>query len=85
MKRAKVSELKANLSSYLAAVRRGETVLVTDRVTPIALLVPYKEADDGLVIEEPAAPPAGLKNVRGIRPRRPIDVVALLRESRDHR
>jgi prevent-host-death family protein len=85
MKRAKVSELKAKLSSYLAAVRRGETILVTDRVTPIALLVPYEEADDGLVIEEPSASLEGLRNVRGIRPSRRIDVVGLLRESRDQR
>lgn len=85
MKRAKISELKAKLSSYVAAVRRGETVVVTDRITPVALLVPYEEADDGLVIEEPTAPLRGLKNVRGVRPRRRIDVVELLRESRDQR
>lgn len=85
MKRVKISELKARLSSYLAAVRRGETVVVTDRVTPVALLVPYEEAHDGLVIEEPTAPLRGLKNIRGVRPRRPIDVVELLRESRDQR
>lgn len=85
MKRAKISELKAKLSSYLAAVRRGETVVVTDRVTPVALLVPYEEADDGLVIEEPTAPLRGLKDIPGVRPRRAIDVVTLLRESRDQR
>lgn len=39
MRRAKVSELKARLSSYLADVRGGESVLVCDRNTPIARLV----------------------------------------------
>ena len=37
---AKVSELKAKLSGYLAKVRRGATVTVCDRQTPIAQLVP---------------------------------------------
>jgi prevent-host-death family protein len=85
MKRAKISELKAKLSSYLAAVRRGETVVVTDRITPVALLVPYEDADDGLVIEEPTAPLPGLKSIRGVRPRRPVAVLDLLREGRDQR
>jgi prevent-host-death family protein len=40
MKAAKVSELKAGLSKYLARVKRGEEVLVTERGTPIAKLVP---------------------------------------------
>ena len=85
MKEAKISELKAKLSGYLATVRRGESVLVTDRRTPIAVLVPYEETEDRLTIEEPTAPLGGLKKIRGVRPRRPIDVVKLLRESRDQR
>lgn len=85
MKEVKISELKAKLSGYLATVRRGESVLVTDRRTPIALLVPYEEMEDRLTIEEPTAPLADLKKIRGVRPRRPIGVVELLRESRDQR
>lgn len=42
MKSAKVSELKAHLSAYLAEVRRGETVIVCNRNTPIARLVPLR-------------------------------------------
>jgi prevent-host-death family protein len=37
---AKVSELKAGLSAYLARVKAGEEVVVTDRGTPVARLVP---------------------------------------------
>ena len=40
MKSANVSELKSRLSSYLAAVQRGEEVIVRDRDRPIARLVP---------------------------------------------
>ena len=40
MKPAKVSELKAGLSKYLARVKRGEEVVVTERGRAIAKLVP---------------------------------------------
>jgi prevent-host-death family protein len=37
----KVAELKARQSAYLKHVRRGKSVVVCDRDTPIARLVPY--------------------------------------------
>lgn len=40
MKSAAVSELKARLSEYLARVKAGEEVIVTERGKPIAKLVP---------------------------------------------
>ncbi|MGH9380495.1 MAG: type II toxin-antitoxin system Phd/YefM family antitoxin [Thermoanaerobaculia bacterium] len=40
MKVAGVAELKARLSLYLASVKEGEEVTVTDRGKPIARLVP---------------------------------------------
>jgi len=40
MKAAKVSELKAGLSKYLARVKRGEQVVITERGKPVAKLVP---------------------------------------------
>ena len=46
MKQASVSILKAQLSQYLAAVKAGEEVIVTDRGTPIARLIPMGEARD---------------------------------------
>ena len=36
MKQVRIAELKARLSEYLRAVRRGETIAVLDRETPIA-------------------------------------------------
>src|SRR5262245_54106079 len=41
MTTAKVSELKAKLSAYLAEVRAGGRVVVYDRNIPIAQLVPF--------------------------------------------
>ena len=46
MKSAKVSELKASLSKYLARVKAGEEVIVTERGTPIAKLVPLPRDED---------------------------------------
>lgn len=85
MERAPVAQLKARLSQYLARVRRGDTVIVCDRKTPIARLVPYAETDDGFVIHEPTASPVALDGVRGVKPKRRVDIVRLLRESREQR
>lgn len=40
MKMAAISELKASLSEYLAGLKEGEEVIVTDRGNPVAKLVP---------------------------------------------
>jgi len=40
MQTAAVSELKASTSEYLAKVKSGEEILVTDRGTPIAKIIP---------------------------------------------
>lgn len=85
MRRAGVAELKARLSYYLARVRGGDSVVVYDRDTPVARLVPYSPSDDGFRVIEATAPAAALKAVRGIQPKRPVDVVRLLREDRDQR
>lgn len=84
MTKAKVSELKARLSAYLAQVRGGGTVVVYDRATPIARLVPFEE-DDDLVIIEATASPSELKKIKGVRPKKPIDADELLRELRRDR
>ncbi len=36
----RIAELKARLSAYLRRVRRGESITVLDRDTPVARLVP---------------------------------------------
>lgn len=46
MKNARISELRDGLSEYLARVRKGETVIVYDRDTPIARIEPISPADD---------------------------------------
>jgi len=85
MKRAKVAELKARLSGYLSEVRAGDSVVVCDRNTPIARIVPYDERDDGFVVHEARQPARDVRKVRGTKPRRRVDIVRILREDRDQR
>jgi prevent-host-death family protein len=46
MKTASVAELKARLSEFLAAVRRGDDVVVTDRGRPVARLTALDPGED---------------------------------------
>ena len=39
----KITELKARLSAYLRLVRAGGAIIVKDRDTPVARLVPYQQ------------------------------------------
>jgi antitoxin (DNA-binding transcriptional repressor) of toxin-antitoxin stability system len=46
MRTAKISELKAKLSAHIQYVKNGEEVLILDRNTPVARLVPAVVAED---------------------------------------
>lgn len=85
MKRALISEFKAHLSAYVAEVRSGESVIVCDRRTPVARLVPYEEAGLGIRIRHATASPEKTRQVRGVSPRESINIVAELRLDRDRR
>jgi prevent-host-death family protein len=41
MKRVKIADLKNNLSRYLSHVREGGDLIVLDRHTPVARIVPF--------------------------------------------
>lgn len=46
MKKAAIAELKASLSRFLAGVKVGEEVLITERGRPIARIVPVTRPGD---------------------------------------
>ena len=82
MRHVRIADLKARLSEYLRAVRRGETIAVLDRDTPVAQIVPIRDRP-ALHIRKPApgAPPPN--RVRLPKPAKlNIDVVDLLYEER---
>jgi prevent-host-death family protein len=45
MRTVNISDLKAQLSAHIQLVRDGEEVLVCDRNTPVARIVPYRPED----------------------------------------
>ncbi|CAN5922094.1 hypothetical protein BH11GEM2_BH11GEM2_33730 [soil metagenome] len=77
-----VAELKAKLSEYLRAVRKGQEVTVMDRDQPIARIVPIHGAG-ALTIREPRSAYGALANVPLPPPAAlRVDAVALLLEDR---
>jgi len=71
MRTAKISELKAKLSAHIQFVKNGEEVLILDRNTPVARLVPAQLSDydertrrliaKGILTPPKSARPAGFK------------------------
>lgn len=42
MKKAAISEIKVSLSEYLAKVKKGEEIIVTERGHPVAKIIPFR-------------------------------------------
>lgn len=86
MKEVKIAELKATLSAQLAAVRKGEIVIVFDRSTPIARLTSVREPqEDDLIIEEAVDPPAEARKIKPFKRLKNVDVDRVLSEMRQDR
>lgn len=82
MKQVRIAELKARLSEYLRAVRRGETIAVLDRETPVAQIIPVRERS-ALRVRKPAPGTPPPNRVRLPKPANlNVDVVQLLLEER---
>ena len=82
MRKVRIAELKARLSEHLRAVRRGETIAVLDRETPIAQIVPVR-GRSALRVRRPAPgtpPPNRVPLPKSAKLN--VDVVHLLLEER---
>lgn len=85
MDTVRIADLKARLSEHLRAVRRGRTLTVLDRDTPIARIVPYARPANALTVRPPRPGAPRLQGVPLPPPLRvKVDIVALLREERQH-
>jgi prevent-host-death family protein len=84
MKQVRIAELKSHLSEHLRAVRRGQTITVLDRETPIAEIIPIRKRPQITIIKPPpGAPPLNkvpLPKVRQLN----FDIVDLLLEERQN-
>lgn len=82
MRQVRIAELKAKLSEYLRAVRRGETIAVLDRETPVAHIVPVR-AQSALRVRKPAPGTPPPNRIPLPKPAKlSIDVAQLLLEER---
>lgn len=85
-------ELKTRLGHYLARVRKGETLVVTDRSEPIAELRPLAAADDPVEARLQALILLGIVSRGGAGRLRPFQPIAskgsaadMVRQDRDER
>lgn len=97
MKIAKIAEARNQLSSLLAQVQRGETIVITDRDRPVAHLGPVPTSvagsDDrtlrleraGLLRRGAGGLVRDLVEHPALKLRKPVDLMALLAEERDER
>ena len=81
MKGVGIADLKARLSEHLGAVRRGRTVTVLDRGTPVARIVPYRP--EGLEVRRATRKAGGLTLPPG--PARKTNSLAALMADRKRR
>jgi prevent-host-death family protein len=84
MKQVRIAELKSHLSEYLRAVRSGQSIIVLDRETPVAHIVPVRNPP-ALKIRKPkpGSPPPGRVPMPGPL-KTNIDIVDLLLEERQN-
>ncbi len=84
MKQVGIADLKAHLSGHLRTVKKGETLLVVDRGTPVARILPAADPSGGLVTRPPTR---DLQSVRKMLKRLPpldlpVDSLSILLEDR---
>jgi len=84
MKPIGIADLKARLSEHLRSVRKGRTLTVLDRETPVARIVPYDaEPPDRLEVRPATRRPRDL--TAPPRSAKPTDSLALLLDDRRRR
>ena len=81
MKGVGIADLKARLSEHLKSVRKGRTLTILDRQTPVALIVPY--AADPVDVRRATRRLRDLK--RPPSPARTRDSLTVLLDDRRHR
>lgn len=81
-----IAQLKSHLSEHLRTVRGGQPLIVMDRKTPIARIVPYEEGPFGLVIRKRKEGAPRFQDIPLPPPLSPsIDILKYLDEERANR
>lgn len=84
MKKVGIADLKAHLSGHLRTVKKGEMLVVTERGTPVARIVPVADPRGGIVTRPPARDLPSVKHMLKRLPPLglPVDSLAILLEDR---
>jgi prevent-host-death family protein len=83
MRQVRIADLKARLSEHLRGVRRGRSITILDRDTPIAYILPYSNDTAKLQIRHPRRQPTKLSRISLPLPLKvDVDIVNLLIEER---
>lgn len=86
MKKARIADLKSRLSEHLRAVKRGQTIIILERDTPIARITPLESKGVSLQIRPRSARAVPLADIALPAPLKlKTDVVALLAQERGER
>ena len=85
-RKVKISELRARLSEHLRRVRKGGTITVMDRDTPIAEIVPLPQETTTITLLNRADRSQKLGDLRfpPLDPPIAVDAVAVLLEMRQN-
>jgi prevent-host-death family protein len=66
-KEVRIASLKAHLSAYVRAAQKGEEILIKDRETPVARLVPVSDSPPPLQITRAKRPGTGTHQMRSVK------------------
>ena len=83
----KIAEFKGHLSEHLRAVRRGHEIIIKDRDTPVARVVPYRPPAHRLTTIPPTRSLKEIEAMLEARPKmkiklKPGELDRVLRETR---
>ena len=68
----KIAEFKSHLSDHLRRVRQGQEIVIKDRETPIARVVPYKAPANRLVTRPPTKSLKEVDEMLDARPKKKL-------------
>lgn len=82
-----IAELKAHLSEYVHAAQKGKEIIIKDRDTPIAKLVPIDARKLPFRVIPPSRPSRGIDDMVGFRPSgvTPEEVDRIIEDNRSDR
>lgn len=80
----KIADFKSRLSEHLRLVRRGHEVVIKDRETPIARVIPYQTKTEELIVRPPTRPLRDLRRLPGVKAKKlkPGDLDRALRATK---